>query len=206
MKRDQIGEMEAVIASLEGRRPRLLLHSCCAPCTSSVLERLYPHFEVTLYYYNPNTYPEEEYKKRGDELPKLLRASGMEDVDILWGDYEPRRFFDAARGLEDAPEGGARCGECFALRLEGTAERARAGGFEFFCSTLTVSPHKNAAAVNAAGESAGTKYGVRWLPSDFKKRDGYLRSLRLSALYGLYRQCYCGCLFSRDGDAAPPII
>ena len=196
MKRDFQREMEAEISALGGTRPRLLLHACCAPCTSAVLERLYPHFEVTLFYFNPNTHPEEEYEKRGGELPKLLRAAGMEDVPILRGEYKPERFFEAAKGFEGEPEGGVRCKTCFDLRLSGTAEAAKTGGFDYFCTTLTVSPHKNAALINAIGEELAARWGVKWLPADFKKKDGYLRSIRLSQAYGLYRQCYCGCTFS----------
>ena len=196
MKRDFQKEMEAEISALGGTRPRLLLHACCAPCASAVLERLYPHFDVTLFYFNPNTHPEEEYEKRGGELPKLLRAAGMEDVPILWGEYDPDRFFAAAAGLENEPEGGARCEKCFDLRLSGTAEAAKERGFAYFCTTLTVSPHKNAALINAIGEDLAARRGVKWLPADFKKKDGYLRSIRLSREYGLYRQCWCGCTFS----------
>lgn len=196
-------EMEEMLRALEGRRPRLLLHACCAPCTSSVLERLYPHFEVTLFYFNPNIYPEEEYEKRAGEFPKLLRAAGMEDVELILPKYEPERFFEAARGLEAAPEGGERCGRCFELRLSQTAKLARDGGYDFFCTTLTVSPHKDAQLINAVGQRLSREYGVPWLPSDFKKRDGYLRSIRLCREYGIYRQCFCGCVYSA-GDRLPP--
>ncbi len=198
MRPDYEGRRRDIVASLNGRRPRLLLHVCCAPCASAVLERLWDDFDVTLYYFNPNTHPEEEYIKRGMELPKLLSRAGREDIELIWGPYDPQRFFEAARGLEAAPEGGPRCVKCFDLRLSGTAEAARAGGFEFFGTTLTVSPHKNAELINAAGEAIGERYGVRWLPGDFKKQDGYLRSIRLSREYGLYRQCYCGCDFSKS--------
>ncbi len=194
-------EFEALCQGLEGKRPRLLLHACCAPCSSAVLERVRPYFDVTLYYFDPNIHPEEEYVKRGRELEKLLRLSGAEDVKLLWGEYDPRTFFDAAKGLEGEPEGGARCGACFRLRLSATAELARKGGYDYFCSTLTVSPHKNAPLINEIGEALAGKYGLPWLPSDFKKRDGYLRSIRLSREYGLYRQCYCGCVFSDPGAA-----
>lgn len=194
--RDYNREMEAVLASLGDVRPRLLLHACCAPCTSSVLERLYPYFQVTLYYYNPNIHPEEEYRKRAGEFPKLLRASGREDVELVIPAYDPTPFFEAARGLEAAPEGGARCEKCFELRLGAAADYARAGGYDYFCTTLTVSPHKNAPLINAVGEALSARCGVPWLPADFKKRDGYLRSIRLCREYGIYRQCWCGCLYS----------
>lgn len=194
--RDYNREFEALCKSLGGRRPGLLLHACCAPCSSAVLERVLPFFDVTLYYFDPNIHPEEEYLKRGRELEKLLRLSGRGDVKLIWGEYEPRVFFEAARGLEAAPEGGARCGECFRLRLKAAAALAKSGGYDYFCSTLTVSPHKNAPLINAIGEELAGEYGVPWLASDFKKRDGYLRSIRLSAAYGLYRQCFCGCVYS----------
>ncbi len=197
MKIDYNRLMEEQIASLDGARPRLLLHICCAPCGSAVLERVCPFFDVTLYYDNPNIMPEEEYRKREGEIRKLLRLSGREDVPLIEGPYDTGAFFDAARGLEDQPEGGARCEACFRLRLARTAELAREGGFAFFCSTLTVSPHKNAQLINRIGEELARETGVPWLPSDFKKKDGYLRSIRLSREYGLYRQCFCGCPFSR---------
>ncbi len=196
MKRDYNREMEEYIGALEWRRPRLLLHACCAPCSSSVLERLYPHFQVTLYYYNPNIHPKEEFLKRAEEFPKLLRMAGMEDVALVIPDYEPETFFRAVRGLEGEPEGGERCGVCFDLRLRGAAEYAVAGGFDLFATTLTVSPHKNAPLINDIGERLAEEYGVLWLPSDFKKKDGYLRSIRLCREYGIYRQCFCGCVYS----------
>ena len=190
--------MEAEIAALGSSRPDLLLHSCCAPCTSSVLERLHPFFRVTLFYFNPNTYPKEEYEKRGAELPKLLRASGISDVKIIFAPYEPERFYEAAKGLEAEREGGARCPECFALRLRETAEEAKRLGIERFSTTLTVSPHKNAEVINSIGSRLALAEGLSWLYSDFKKKNGYLRSIELSREYGLYRQCYCGCSFSLD--------
>lgn len=190
--------METEIASLGGKKPDLLLHSCCAPCTSSVLERLYPHFRIVIFYFNPNTHPREEYEKRGAELPKLLRASGMTDVEIIFGEYDQDVFFRAARGLEAEREGGARCGECFTLRLGETAKQAKKLGIERFCTTLTVSPHKNAGLINAIGSELGRNEGVSWLSSDFKKKNGYLRSIELSREYEIYRQCYCGCTFSLE--------
>lgn len=198
MKRDYNREMEELIASLEGRRPRLLLHVCCAPCASSVLERVYPHFDVTLFYYNPNIHPKDEYDKRAGELPKLLRCAGMEDVGLIVSEYDPQPFFAAAEGLESEPEGGARCDQCFDLRLSKTAQAAAENGFDTFATTLTVSPHKNAPLINSIGERLSAQYGVPWLPSDFKKRDGYLRSIRLCQEYGIYRQCWCGCAFSAN--------
>ncbi len=193
-------EQEAVFASLEkaGEKPRLLLHACCAPCSSAVLERLCPHFDVHLFFYNPNIFPEEEHRKRLAELERLVtclpEAAG---VRVEAPAYEPETFFAAARGMEDVPEGGARCAACFRLRLERAARYAAENGFAYFTTTLSVSPLKNAALLNAIGEEMGEKYGVTHLPSDFKKRDGYKRSVELSALYGLYRQDFCGCVYSK---------
>ena len=193
--------MQNEIAGFGSRRPRLLLHVCCAPCTSSVIERIAPHFETTLFYYNPNIQPEAEFARRGETLKKLLRENGMEkDVPLLIPDYDGEAFLTAAEGLEKEPEGGRRCPRCFTLRLRKTAEAAREGGFEYFCTTLTVSPHKNAELINAIGAELAAEAGVSWLPADFKKRDGYLRSIELSRLYGLYRQDYCGCLFAKTTD------
>ena len=188
--------MEAQLEALSGRRPDLLLHVCCAPCASSVLERLYEHFRIVLFYYNPNTHPEAEYEKRFGELPKLLRASGMEDIDIIRGPYEPSDFYEAARGLEGEPEGGERCGACFSLRLSGTAREAKRLGIEHFCTTLSVSPHKNAGLINSVGSALASEEGLTWLYSDFKKKNGYLRSIELCRQYEIYRQCWCGCSFS----------
>ena len=187
-------QMEAAVASLEGRRPRLLLHSCCAPCSSAVLEILTAHFDTTVFFYNPNILPAEEYEKRLWWLRFLLeRAPFAQGVELLVPERDEAAFIAAARGLEGEREGGARCTSCFSLRLSRTAEAAKAGGFEYFCTTLTVSPHKNAPLINAIGERLGEEHGVKWLPSDFKKKDGYARSIALSREYGLYRQTWCGC-------------
>ena len=173
---------------------KLLLHSCCGPCSSRCLETLKDYFSLTVYYYNPNITQREEYDKRKSEQLRLLRETGW--ADFLECGYEPREFFAAARGLESEPEGGARCYECYKLRLESTVRAARENGFGWFCSTLSVSPHKNAAWLNEIGEKLAEKYGVRWLHNDFKKQNGYLRSVQLADEYGLYRQKYCGCVFS----------
>ena len=187
-------EMESVLASLDGSRPKLLLHSCCGPCSSAVLEIVTACFDVTVFYYNPNILPPEEFEKRLWWQKVLLeRAPFAKDVGLIVPAYDPSEFYAAAKGLEDEPEGGARCTECFALRLGRTAEAAKNGGFDFFATTLTVSPHKNAPRINALGEALGKNAGIRWLPSDFKKKDGYKRSLELSREYGLYRQAWCGC-------------
>ena len=192
-KRNYQKELDALIESMT-TRPRLLLQSCCGPCSSYVLEYLTAYFDVTLLYYDPNIRPEAEYEKRMAALKKLLAAMPMDHPPALiepgWRGGE---FEAAARGLEQEPEGGARCAVCFRLRLEETARQAAAGGYDWFGTTLTVSPHKNAPLLNAIGEALASEYGVKWLPSDFKKRNGYLRSIQLSKQYGLYRQEYCGC-------------
>lgn len=198
-KRNYQKEMERITKSFApGDKPRLLLHSCCAPCSSAVLETVAPHFALTVYYYNPNIAPREEYQKRVDEQKRLLLQMPLpEPVNFLEGSYEPDCFLQAVKGLEMVPEGGARCEICFRLRLQKAAEAAKEGGFDFFTTTLTVSPLKNAPLLNQIGEEMAAKYGVRWLPSDFKKKEGYKRSITLSHQYGLYRQDYCGCAFSK---------
>ncbi len=192
-KRNYQKELDEVLAGLD-KRPSLLLQACCGPCSSYVLEYLTAYFDVTVFFYNPNIRPEAEYDRRLETLKKLLRDMPMAHPPVL---LEPgwrgEEFFPAVRGLEAEPEGGARCAACFRLRLEETVRTAAEWGFDWFATTLTVSPHKNAQLINEIGQALGEKYGVQWLPSDFKKRDGYLRSIRLSKEYGLYRQEYCGC-------------
>lgn len=183
-------QMEEVLAALQGR-PRLLLHSCCGPCSSAVIERLSGAFDLTVYYYNPNIYPESEYRRRADEQARLLEALG---VPMVEAEYDPAAF--DALGMGDQPEGGARCKACYALRLEKTARYAKEQGFDWFCSTLSVSPHKNAAWLGELGQALAAQYGLSWLPNDFKKKNGFLRSLQLSEEYGLYRQSWCGCRYS----------
>ena len=189
-------EMEAEIARLQGRRPTLLLHSCCGPCSSAVLERLTAHFAVTLLYYNPNIEPEEEYRRRLSEQERLLSLLPTA-VPLLPCPYDHSAFSIFAESMADAPEGGKRCLRCFALRLSYTAREAAAHGFEYFTTTLSVSPHKNAEALNRIGQAAGQAAGVKYLTADFKKKNGYLRSLELSREFSLYRQDYCGCLYSK---------
>ena len=175
-------ECEKEIRRNEGRLPRLLLHSCCAPCSSSVLEYLSPHFDITLFYFNPNITPEKEYRKRVAELHRLIsEAEYPNPVRIIEGRYDSGEFFDMARGLEDLPEGGERCAKCYRLRLEETARVAAEGGFDYFTTTLSVSPYKNAQKLNAIGTELAGQYGVKYLLSDFKKKDGYRRSIELSA-------------------------
>lgn len=204
-------EMESILAALAAGRtggaglPRLLLHSCCAPCSSSVLEMLAPHFAITIDYYNPNIDPPEEFYRRAAEQVRFVaetKGKYPNGVRLLEEttktEYDPQAFYDAVRGMENEPEGGARCFACYALRLAHTARLAAAGGYDWFTTTLSVSPHKNAAKLYEIGHALSTRYGVAYLPSDFKKKDGYKRSLQLSAQYGLYRQTYCGCVFSRS--------
>lgn len=181
-------------------RPSLLLQSCCGPCSSYVLEYLSKFFAVTVYYSNSNIWPPEEYHKRLSEQKRLLREAQFPDVSLLECPYAPELFFEAVKGLEQEPEGGKRCPVCFRMRLEDTAKAAKEHGFDYFGTTLTVSPHKNAPLINAIGREIGETCGVKWLPADFKKRSGYLRSIQLSKEYDLYRQDYCGCQFSCRGE------
>ena len=177
------------------RDKRLLLHSCCAPCSSHCLSELSPQIGVTVLYYNPNLDCAEEYEKRKREQLRFLRETGL--ADFLDCDYAPEEYLFSVRGLEEEKEGGARCAVCFRLRLERTAREAKARGFDYFATTLTVSPLKNAKLINTIGFAVAEETGVKYLPSDFKKRGGYLHSVRLSEKYGLYRQDYCGCAFSK---------
>lgn len=196
-------ELDRILEEPEERDtpPTLLLHSCCAPCSSYVLEYLCTHFSITVFYYNPNISFAEEYRKRVEEQKRLIAAYNRERkgyfISVEEGDYEPETFFEMARGYESCPEGGERCFRCFDLRLRRTARRAWEGGYDFFATTLTISPLKNAQKINEIGLGLEKEYGVRWLPSDFKKRNGYKRSIELSAEYGLYRQNYCGCAYSK---------
>lgn len=196
MKINYQAEMEAEIAALNGRRPTLLLHSCCGPCSSAVIERLAAHFRLTLYYYNPNIEPEAEYRRRLAEQERLLTLLPG-GLSLLPCEYDHDAFSAFAQAMAGEPEGGKRCLSCFALRLGQTARAAKENGFEYFTTTLSVSPHKNAEALNAIGEGIARQLGVRYLTADFKKKNGYLRSLQLSKAFDLYRQDYCGCLYSK---------
>lgn len=185
-----------------GRVPTLLLHSCCAPCSSYVLEYLSRYFAITVLYYNPNIAPKEEFFRRAEEQKRLIEEMPHHhSVSLMVGEYSPEHFSSIAKGHEDDPEGGERCFACYRLRLEEAARAAQDGGFDYFTTTLSISPLKNAAALNAIGKELADKYGVAYLYSDFKKREGYKRSCQLSADYGLYRQDYCGCVYSKR-DAA----
>ena len=188
-------------AGAGGSAPTLFLHSCCAPCSSYVLEYLCGKFQITVFYFNPNISDSAEYRHRVEEQKRLIHAYNEEGrgypISVLEGDYEPRRFFQMAQGLEECPEGGERCFRCYELRLRETAKRAVGGGYDYFGTTLTISPLKNAQKLNEIGNELAKEYGANWLPSDFKKKNGYRRSVELSSEYGLYRQDYCGCAFSK---------
>ncbi len=191
-------ELDKIIENNTGTKPRLLLHSCCAPCSSYVLEYLSRYFDITVFYFNPNISPKEEYIKRVDEVKRLIKEMpACADVKFIEGRYEPSEFYEATKGLEDAPEGGERCLKCFELRLNEAAKTAAETGAEYVCTTLTISPLKNAENLNRIGEETAARYGVKWLPSDFKKKNGYKRSIELSNEYNLFRQNYCGCVFSK---------
>ena len=191
-------ELDKVIAGLNGRRPTLLLHACCAPCSSYVLEYLSRYFDITLFYYNPNIEPESEYRYRVSEVKRLV-SEMLPDagIKVVEGRYDPERFHQAVKGLEQEPEGGKRCMVCYRLRLEEAGQIAQKLGCEYFTTTLSISPLKNARALNEIGEELAPLFQTKYLASDFKKREGYKRSIQLSAEYHLYRQDYCGCAYSR---------
>ena len=191
--------LDKVIEQNGSTLPSLLLHSCCGPCSSYVLEYLTKHFDITVFFYNPNIYPEAEYIKRLDTQKQLIANMPFENpVKLIAGEYDPESYIAAVRGQEEYKEGGPRCSTCFTLRLDKTASLAKAEGFDYFATTLTVSPHKNAQIINTIGFDLAEKHGMLWLPSDFKKREGYKRSIELSKQYDLYRQEYCGCSFAMN--------
>ena len=193
-------ELEKLIEKQQrdGVKPSLLLHSCCAPCSSYVLEYLAPYFQICDFYYNPNISPKREYEDRKEELVRLIAEMGLStEVTFLEGTYQPEDFFAMAKGLEDLPEGGERCFKCYEMRLRESAKIAKEQGADYFATTLTISPLKNAGKLNEIGEQLAQEYGVKYLPSDFKKKNGYKRSVELSAQHELYRQNYCGCVFSK---------
>ena len=180
-----------------GEKPTLLLHACCAPCSSHTLLFLDSHFRITLYFYNPNIAPQEEYDYRCSELKRLVSEMGL-SVDIIEEKYDPAPFYELAKGLEDLPERGERCRKCIALRLEAAAVKANELGCDYFTTTLTISPHKDCAFINQCGGETAERFGgSAYLFSDFKKHDGYKHSIELSKQYGLYRQNYCGCVYSK---------
>jgi predicted adenine nucleotide alpha hydrolase (AANH) superfamily ATPase len=199
-KKNYQKELDAILESIkkEKEMPSLLLHSCCAPCSSYVLEYLASHFNIVLFYYNPNIFPREEYEKRRDEQLHLVKQMALpRPVSFVEGKYEPQRFFKDVSGLEQEPEGGRRCALCFAIRLKVAAEEAKRIGARYFTTTLSVSPHKDAVLLHKIGEETARRVGVAYLPGDYKKKGGYQRSIVLSNQYGLYRQNYCGCIFSQ---------
>lgn len=197
-------QLDKIIDEIQNnsKTPTLLLHSCCAPCSSYVLEYLSQYFKITVFYYNPNISPKEEYIKRVEEQKRLISQLPVKNpVDFIEGDYEPQDFYDITKGLEQVPEGGERCFNCYRLRLEKTAKLAYDLNMDYFTTTLSISPYKNALKLNEIAEELSEIYSVKNLPSDFKKKEGYKRSIQLSKEYDLYRQDYCGCIFSkRDLD------
>ncbi|MCR5207143.1 MAG: epoxyqueuosine reductase QueH [Eubacterium sp.] len=193
-------ELDSILKDINKEKlPRLLLHACCAPCSSYVLEYLSGYFDITVYFYNPNISPVSEFDKRFSELKRLIEEMPLKnEVKLIKGVYRYLDYLDTAEGFEDVPEGGARCFRCYRLRLEKTAQLAKEEDFDFFCTTLTISPLKNSEKINEIGFELEEEYGVRWLPSDFKKKEGYKRSIELSREYNLYRQNFCGCVYSRN--------
>lgn len=189
-------EMNKIINELN-YKPKLLLHSCCAPCSTTCIERLKYYFDITIIYYNPNIEPLEEYNKRKEEQIRIIEMYGLEYLDC---DYDNDKFNEMANGLEEVPERGIRCHKCYRLRLEYVANKAKKYGFDYFCTTLTVSPYKLSKVINEIGYNLQSIYSVKYLPSDFKKNNGYKKSIELSNKYNLYRQNYCGCKYSRKSD------
>ena len=187
------------IETFNGEKKSILLHSCCGPCSSSVIERLREYFNITVIYYNPNIEPDTEYEKRKQVQIGLLNELGIPYLDAPYANEE---FHRLTKGLEEEPEGGARCHVCYGFRLKYTANIAKENNFDYFTTTLTVSPYKNSEVINKIGESIGNEIGIKYLYSDFKKKDGYKRSIELSKQYSLYRQDYCGCLYAKsvEGD------
>ncbi len=183
--------------AVKSGKNKLLLHVCCAPCSSSVIEYLEEKMDITLYFYNPNISDREEFFYRLSELQRFVEERPGKKFPIMTPQYDPNEFFAMAKGLEELPEGGARCFDCYDMRLRRTAQAAVEGKYDFFTTTLSVSPYKNAEKLNTVGCAIGEEYGVRYLTSDFKKKNGYLRSIELSSVYNLYRQDFCGCVFSQ---------
>ncbi len=193
-------ELDGLLARLPKKHlvPKLFLHSCCAPCSSYVLEYLSEYFEITVFYYNPNIYPPEEYRERAAEQKRFIEQFPAKNpISYVEGAYETERFYEMAKGMEHLPEGGERCFACYELRMREAALLAKEGGYDYFTTTLSISPLKNAAKLNEIGERLEEELGIRHLPSDFKKKNGYKRSAELSKEYELYRQDYCGCVFSK---------
>lgn len=204
MNKNYQKELEKIIAHLDNCK-KVFMHSCCAPCSSYCMEYLRQYFDLTVFYYNPNIMQETEYRKRVEEQQRLVNCynqkQGLNQISFLEGTYDPENYLSAVKGMEDAPERGPRCTECFRLRLEETAKVAKQMGMDYFTTTLTISPLKNAQLINQLGNEIGEKVGIPFLPSDFKKNSGYLRSIELSKEYDLYRQNYCGCDFSKPKES-----
>lgn len=193
-------EMEKELSKITNNKkiPTLLLHSCCAPCSSYVLEYLSNYFKITIYYYNPNISPYDEFKKRVEEQKRLIKELPTKnEIEFIEGIYDNDLYEQTISGLEEEKEGGPRCFLCYRMRLENTARLAKEKGFDYFTTTLSISPYKNSKVLNTIGEALGNKYDVKYLYADFKKKDGYKRSIELSKIYGLYRQDYCGCKYSK---------
>ncbi len=180
------------------KKPKLLLHACCAPCSSYVLELIHEYFDITIFYFNPNMSDIEEYDKRYNEFAKLLKGMNLEYIDVIKPTFEQKEFYSFAKPYASLKEGGERCHLCYQYRLEESAKYALANNFDYFATTLTVSPYKNASLINEIGFALEQKYGIKYLPSDFKKNNGYKRSIELSKKYNLYRQVYCGCIYSKN--------
>lgn len=200
MKQNYQIMLDKTISSIisSGKRPSLLLHACCAPCSSYVLEYLNEYFNITVFFYNPNITDKQEYTKRADEIKRLIsELPHKNNIELMYGKYDPESFIEISKGLEIIPEGGERCFKCYRLRLSEAACAARNGKFDYFSTTLSISPHKNAEKLNEIGKELSAMYGVSYLFSDFKKKNGYKRSCELSAVYDLYRQNYCGCVYSK---------
>lgn len=192
-------ELDKITDSLNGDVPKLFLHSCCAPCSSYTLEYLSNYFDITVYYFNPNISPKAEFDKRYAEQKRLIEAlPSKHPIKLVCGKYDYNDFLKIAKGYENVPEGGERCFRCYRMRLESTAKLAKEQGFDYFCTTLSISPLKNSQKINEIGYEVAEKYGIKWLPSDFKKKEGYKRSIELSREYQLYRQNFCGCVFSKE--------
>ena len=190
-------KLEELVKTLNSK-PRLLLHSCCGPCSTEVISYLKDYFEITVFYYNPNIEPEEEYIHRKKEQIRFLKEYKDAEISFLDCEYDNASFKEIAKGLEQAKEGGARCNKCFYLRMKKTAEVAKEKGFEYFGTTLTVSPHKNSTMINEIGEKISEECNIKYIYGDFKKNDGYKKSIELSKTYNLYRQNYCGCLYGKE--------
>ena len=196
---DELIYEEVLKARSMDQKPKMLLHVCCAICASHVINLLKDEFDITVFYYNPNIHPKEEYELRLSEVKRLIKEMGLSDrINVIDGEYDTKEYFDVCSSLKDEKEGGARCSECFKLRLGKTAEYAKENGFDMFATTLTISPHKNSTVINQIGEELGNQFGVHFAKSDFKKREGFKKSNELAAQYNIYRQNYCGCCYSAE--------